>query len=100
MSSRIRNAIPALLLPLPALAAWPRGRISLRRQCSNGAYLLALIRAYRSGDFGQVYPIARGLSPMLVFVGALAFAGEVLKPLAAPCIALVSCGIVSLAFRR
>ncbi|MGF6413844.1 multidrug transporter EmrE-like cation transporter [Paraburkholderia sp. MM5482-R2] len=91
-----------MLLPLPVLTvtAWPRGRISLSRAVLEWGYLLALIHAYRSGDFGQVYPIARGLSPMLVFVRALVFAGEVLKPLAAPGIALVSCGIVSLAFRR
>ncbi|MGF6701047.1 putative membrane protein [Paraburkholderia sp. MM5496-R1] len=86
-----------MLLPLPALAAWP---YIVASAVLEWGYLLALIRAYRSGDFAQVYPIARGLSPMLVFVGALVFAGEMLKPLAAPGIALVSCGIVSLAFRR
>jgi di/tricarboxylate transporter len=37
---------------------------------------------------------------MLVFVGALVFAHEALKPLAAIGVALVSLGIVSLAFRR
>ncbi|MGF6875426.1 putative membrane protein [Paraburkholderia sp. MM5477-R1] len=79
------------------VAAWP---YIVASAVLEWGYLLALIRAYRSGDFGQVYPIARGLSPLLVFVGALVFAGEVLKPLAAPGIALVSCGIVSLAFRR
>jgi drug/metabolite transporter (DMT)-like permease len=82
---------------LPAPAAWP---YILASVVLEFGYCLALIRAYRSGDFGQIYPIARGLSPMLVFVGALVFAHEALKPLAAMGVALVSIGIVSLALRR
>ncbi|SMG50982.1 DMT family transporter [Paraburkholderia susongensis] len=91
------SAIGVLVLPLPAPAAWPYIVASV---VLEWGYLLALIRAYRSGDFGQIYPIARGLSPMLVFAGALVFAGETLKPLAATGVALVSIGIISLAFRR
>ncbi|MCC8396080.1 DMT family transporter [Paraburkholderia sp. MMS20-SJTR3] len=91
------SALGVLILPLPAPAAWP---FIVASAVLEWGYLLALIRAYRSGDFGQIYPIARGMSPMLVFVGALVFAGEALKPLAALGVALVSCGIVSLAFRR
>jgi len=91
------SAIGVLVLPMPAPAAWP---YIVASAVLEWGYLLALIRAYRSGDFGQIYPIARGMSPMLVFVGALVFAGETLKPLAALGVALVSTGIVSLAFRR
>jgi drug/metabolite transporter (DMT)-like permease len=91
------SAIGVLVLPMPAPAAWP---YIVASAVLEWGYLLALIRAYRSGDFGQIYPIARGMSPMLVFIGALVFAGETLKPLAALGVALVSIGIVSLAFRR
>ncbi|MFM0740821.1 DMT family transporter [Paraburkholderia xenovorans] len=91
------SAVGVVVLPLPAPAAWPYIFASVVLEFG---YLLALIRAYRSGDFGQIYPIARGLSPMLVFVGALVFAHESLKPLAAIGVALVSIGIISLAFRR
>jgi drug/metabolite transporter (DMT)-like permease len=91
------SAIGVIVLPLPAPAAWP---YILASVVLEFGYCLALIRAYRSGDFGQIYPIARGLSPMLVFVGALVFAHEALKPLAAAGVALVSIGIISLAFRR
>ncbi|TDN63708.1 DMT family transporter [Paraburkholderia sp. BL10I2N1] len=91
------SAIGVVVLPLPAPAAWP---YILASVVLEFGYCLALIRAYRSGDFGQIYPIARGLSPMLVFVGALMFAHEALKPLAAMGVMLVSIGIVSLAFRR
>jgi drug/metabolite transporter (DMT)-like permease len=91
------SAVGVIVLPLPEPAAWPYIFASVVLEFG---YLLALIRAYKSGDFGQIYPIARGLSPMLVFVGALVFAHESLKPLAAIGVALVSLGIVSLAFRR
>ena len=91
------SAVGVLVLPLPEPAAWPYVFASVVLEFG---YLLALIRAYKSGDFGQIYPIARGLSPMLVFVGALVFAGEALRPQAVAGVALVSIGIVSLAFRR
>jgi drug/metabolite transporter (DMT)-like permease len=39
-------------------------------------YNLLLMRAYRLGDFGQVYPLARGTSPLVVTVLALVFVGE------------------------
>lgn len=91
------SSVGVVVLPLPAPASWPYIAASVVLEF---AYCLSLIRAYRSGDFGQIYPIARGLSPLLVFIGALVFAHEALKPLAAAGVALVSAGIVSLAFRR
>ncbi|HEV3105067.1 MAG TPA: EamA family transporter [Trinickia sp.] len=91
------GALGAALLPLPAPASWPFIGASAVLEF---AYCLALIRAYRSGEFGQIYPIARGLSPLVVALLALAFAGEALHPLAAAGIALVSFGIMSLALKR
>ncbi|TDV15025.1 EamA family transporter [Paraburkholderia caballeronis] len=93
----VASVIGVALLPLPAPGAWPFVGASVVLEI---AYCFTLIRAYRSGDFGQIYPIARGLSPLLVFAGAHAFAGEALKPAALAGVALVSVGIMSLAFRR
>jgi drug/metabolite transporter (DMT)-like permease len=42
-------------------------------------YNLFLARSYRTGDMGQVYPIARGTAPMLSFLGAYAATGETLS---------------------
>ncbi|RAC62256.1 DMT family transporter, partial [Burkholderia multivorans] len=64
------------------------------------AYCFTLVRAYRSGEFGQIYPIARGLSPLLVSVLAFAALGERPTPFGFAGIALVSLGIMSLALRR
>ncbi len=40
------------------------------------AYNIFLLNSYRFGDLSQVYPLARGLAPILVTIGAFLFAGE------------------------
>lgn len=87
----------AALLPAPAPAAWPYIVASAALEV---AYCFTLARAYRSGEFGQIYPIARGISPLLVSVLALAFLHEQPTPFGFAGIALVSFGIMSLALRR
>jgi drug/metabolite transporter (DMT)-like permease len=91
------SAITLLLVPAPARESWPYIAGSAVLQFG---YCVALAKAYKAGDFGQIYPIARGLSPLLVFAGAFVFAGEHLRPLALAGVTLVSAGIVSLAFRK
>ncbi|ALU87312.1 hypothetical protein Hrubri_0079 [Herbaspirillum rubrisubalbicans M1] len=92
------GAIPLLLWrPLPHIDSWCY--ILLSGLLHTG-YNLFLIRAYRIGDFGQSYPIARGSSPLLVALGAALFAGEQLGIYTVIGITLVSVGIVSLADLR
>ncbi|WP_322004321.1 EamA family transporter [Paraburkholderia tropica] len=93
----IVSAIGVCVLPLPDAASWPYIAASAVLEL---AYCFTLVRAYRSGDFGQIYPIARGLSPLLISAGALVFAHEELHAVAATGVVLVSLGIMSLAFRR
>src|SRR6185503_3832260 len=62
-------------------------------------YNAFLVRAYRSGEFGAAYPVARGSSPMLVTLGAAVVAHEAPGMKALAGILLVSIGIISLAFR-
>ncbi|PRE12341.1 DMT family transporter [Burkholderia multivorans] len=85
------------LLPAPARSAWPYVGASAVLEV---AYCFTLVRAYRSSEFGQIYPIARGLSPLLVSVLAFAALGERPTPFGFAGIALVSLGIMSLALRR
>ncbi len=91
------SAVTLMLVPAPAPASWPYIAASAALQLG---YCFALAQAYKAGDFGQIYPIARGLSPLLVFGGAFVFAGETVQPLALAGIVLVSAGIMSLAFRK
>lgn len=82
------------LVPLPHVDSWPALFTSA---VLHVLYNLFLVRAYQYGDLGQVYPIARGVSPMLITLGAATFAGERLAPWALAGIFLVSMGILSLA---
>jgi drug/metabolite transporter (DMT)-like permease len=61
-------------------------------------YDFALMRAYRLGAFNQVYPIARGTSPLVVAVGAAVFASERLGWLPLTGIVVLAAGLMSLAF--
>ncbi|MGH7324350.1 MAG: SMR family transporter [Candidatus Rokuibacteriota bacterium] len=74
-------------------AAWPYVAATI---VIHGIYFYALGRAYRSGDFSVVYPVARGLGVALVPMLALAFFDERPSPLGAIGIALVVVGIVGL----
>jgi len=89
-------AMLAPFVPLPARASWPYGILSA---LLHTGYNLFLVRTYRIGDLGQTYPISRGSSPVLVTLGGALFAGEVPDAIGAVGVALVSGGIVSLAFQ-
>ncbi|MFH6781670.1 MULTISPECIES: EamA family transporter [Methylobacterium] len=86
----------AWVLPWPNAASWP---YVIASSLIHTGYNLSLVRTYRTGDLGQTYPISRGSSPVLVALGAMAFAHESVTLASALGIALVSGGIVSLAFQ-
>jgi drug/metabolite transporter (DMT)-like permease len=93
-------AVPLLavwFLPIPAVESWPYLAASI---VIHTAYYLLLVGAYEAGDLSQVYPIARGSAPLIVAVGAFFVAGERLTPLGILGVAVVSLGILSLAWRR
>ncbi|WP_434562561.1 EamA family transporter [Pseudomonas sp. Z5-35] len=92
----IASVIAAAFMPPPAPASWGYALLSA---LLHVGYNLFLVRSYRVGDLGQVYPISRGSSPVLITLGAAVFAGETIAPATLFGIALVSGGIISLAFR-
>jgi drug/metabolite transporter (DMT)-like permease len=69
--------VPALLLlpfvGLPSLEStpWLIGSIII-----HVAYFIGLTEAYRTGDMGQVYPIARGSAPLMTAAAAYFYVGE------------------------
>ena len=91
-------ALPFLFfLPLPAQASWPC--IGLSAAPAEVSYCLFLVRAYREGGLAQVYPIARGTSPLLVTLGAVFRCGRAAqRRRRLQGVALVSLGIMALAF--
>jgi drug/metabolite transporter (DMT)-like permease len=91
-------ALPiGLALPTPAPASWPYLALSAVLQIG---YCLSLVRAYRDGHLAHVYPIARGTAPLLVTIGAAAFAGERLGLASMAGVLLVSVGIMILGLGR
>ena len=87
-------AIPLVIVsPFPLSACWPYLLASI---VIHVFYNLLLMRSYRYGEFGQVYPLARGTSPLVVTVLAAVFAAE--RPSAAQVagVLVVSCGLALL----
>ena len=62
-------------------------------------YRVLLIQAYRVGDLGLVYPLMRGLSPLVVLALTLVFAGEDLSGQQIIGILLIPCGMACLLWR-
>jgi drug/metabolite transporter (DMT)-like permease len=60
------------------------------------AYFVLLARAYRGGELGVVYPVARGSAPVLVLGAAVLGLGKGVSVLAALGVILVAAGVVSL----
>lgn len=84
------------LLPLPAPESWPFLALSV---LWHVGYQLFLLQAYRHGDLGHVYPIARGVAPLLVLGIAFLVAGEIVGFGQVAAILVMAAGIISLAFR-
>ena len=63
-------------------------------------YYFSLAQAYRSGDLSAVYPLLRGLAPVLVAVSAWLFAGETLTAGNLLGVLIISVGIMSLTLGR
>ncbi|MCS3456556.1 drug/metabolite transporter (DMT)-like permease [Aeromonas sp. BIGb0405] len=84
------------LVGLPAPAEYPWLALSILLHCG---YCLFLGRAYRLGEFGQVYPLARGSAPLVTLLLGALLLGEVPGGMAiAGALVLVS-GVLLMAWR-
>ncbi len=61
-------------------------------------YYALLIRSYDLGDMSVVYPLARGIAPVLTTVTALLFIGEALSTGQMLAVGLISLGLMVLSF--
>ena len=89
--------LPVLpFLPFPSSSTWPYLFLSV---ALHTTYYVFLSNAYRHGDLGQVYPIARGTAPLIVAALSPSLADETLTAQALAGILLITLGVASLAFR-
>ena len=62
------------------------------------AYYALLVRSYGIGDMSVVYPLARGLAPVLTTIAAFVAIGEALSAPQVVAVAMISLGIMVLSF--
>lgn len=72
----VLGGILAIGAPLPTPEAWA---YIIGSTLVHIGYYFTLYQSYKLGDLSQVYPIARGMAPVLVALGAQVFAGESLS---------------------
>ena len=91
------HVIPGLFIvmvvPLPPIESVP---YIIASTIIHWVYYYLLNTAYRIGDFSIIYPIARGLAPVLIALGSQIWIGEKLPILAWTGILTVSGGIMIL----
>jgi drug/metabolite transporter (DMT)-like permease len=91
-------AIPILAITgLPDRPVWDLIVISTLIQVG---YVLMLAAAYKVGDLSFVYPLARGISPVLVAVAGVTFLGDQISPVGWAGVLVVTAALVFLAWRR
>jgi drug/metabolite transporter (DMT)-like permease len=94
-SCTVGGAVLVLTAPAPARSSWAFVGSSA---ALHVVYQLLLMRSYRLGDFGHVYPLARGSSVLLVALAAAVVAGEQLSGVRLVGVLVVSCGLAALVF--
>jgi drug/metabolite transporter (DMT)-like permease len=90
-------ALPFIVLvPIPAVESWPYIGASVT---IHVAYYYLMINAYRSGDLSLVYPLMRGVAPLITGVLGIVTLQEVPGALNWLGMLMISAGVIALALR-
>jgi drug/metabolite transporter (DMT)-like permease len=93
MGSALMGLACLIYTGLPAREAWP---LVASSAVLHTGYFLFLTSAYRVGELSQVYPIARGVAPLITAAAAGVVLGETLTPLETAAVATIGLGLISL----
>jgi drug/metabolite transporter (DMT)-like permease len=94
------SAVVALVvLPFVGMPAAPASPWIVASTVIHLFYFAALVEAYRTGDLGHVYPIARGSAPLMTAAASVFFVGERLSWLSWSGIVLLAAGVLLLSAR-
>ncbi len=93
----ILGLVIAPFVGFPEPEVWPYLLLSM---VVHNVYYVFLLLCYRHGDLGEVYPIARGASPVMVALLAFYLVGEAPSQNAMIGIGIVSFGVISLMFAK
>ncbi len=90
-------ALPFLpLVDFPSAQAWPYIGASI---ATHLAYYYLMVNAYRTGDLSLVYPLMRGVAPLITGVLGIVWLNEVPGPAGWLGMLLISVGVILLALR-
>lgn len=89
--------VAVFFVPFPAPESWPYMALSV---LLHFGYQVFLLKSYRIGDLTQVYPIARGVAPLLVAVVSVLVLGVHLAPVEILAVIIIGAGILSLSLVR
>jgi drug/metabolite transporter (DMT)-like permease len=92
------GAIGGVALAFTGMPAGPAIPFAIASGIIHLGYNLGLMNSYRLGAFNQTYPIARGMSPLIVAIGAYFLAHEDLGTAALIGVVTLAIGLMSLAF--
>ena len=84
------------VVPVPSASAWP---FIIASVVVHLAYYWLMISAYRVGDLSLVYPLMRGVAPLITAIAGIAVLGEMPAPMAWLGMLLVSGGVFLLGYR-
>jgi len=87
----------APFVAFPDAKAWPYLAASV---AIHLIYFVGICQGYRFGDLSQVYPLQRGIAPMLVAIGSYLLIGERLSVLGIIAVIIISFSILSLALNK
>jgi drug/metabolite transporter (DMT)-like permease len=90
-------ALPFLfVVPLPAPASWPYIFGSI---LTHLAYYFLMVNAYRTGELSLVYPLMRGVAPLITALLGLIWLRELPAPIGWLGMLMISIGVIALALR-
>jgi drug/metabolite transporter (DMT)-like permease len=84
------------VVPVPSAAAWP---FIIASVAVHLAYYWLMISAYRVGDLSLVYPLMRGVAPLITAIAGIGVLGEMPAPVAWVGMLLISAGVFVLGYR-
>ena len=87
--------VAVIILPMPSVESFPY--IILSALIHQG-YQNFLLKAYQTGKFTTVYPVARGFGPLVATVISIIFLGVYLKVFTLLSILLISIGVIFIGF--
>ena len=85
-----------LMVPVPNAASWPYILASI---ATHLAYYFLMVNAYRTGELSLVYPLMRGVAPLITAVLGILWLRELPAPISWLGMLMISIGVIALALR-